>query len=136
MCIHPFRGPFNSAVEGLTGEAALLFLGRAMMTQSLLPGPWRSWEPVCRIRLQLGLHSLCCAWAGQIAETRKWLWSQHTCRMGEATVPTLSFSTPKCQAKSETDSILPWVPHMCVRLFLLATSNVFRSLWRSVSAQK
>lgn len=99
--MYPFRGPFNSALRGLIGEETLLFP----------EDPWHSppswvpvlaWWPVCRIGFQVGLHSLCCSWAGQIAEIRKWLWSQHTCRMGAATVPTLSFSTAKCQARSET----------------------------------
>lgn len=43
--------------------------------------------------------------------------------MGEATVPTLSFSTPKCQVRSDTGSILPLVPQMHMLLFLPTTAH-------------
>ena len=48
----------------------------------------------------------------------------------------LSFSAPKCWAKSEASSILPSVLQMGKLLFPLATPSVVHSLWRSVSASR
>ena len=128
-----FRGSFNSALAGQAGPGSAL-IPRESHTQSLCPGPSGDAGACCRIQLQVGLHSLCWAWMGQIAGIRKRLCSQHTCRMGEAAVPRLSFSTPKCSVRSKAGSILPSVPQMCELSFPLVTPSLVHSLWRIVSA--
>lgn len=74
--------------------------------------------------------------AGQIAGTRKRLGSQHTCRMGKVTVPALSCSTPKCQVRRETNSMLPSAPWMPALLFLPPTAHRPQSFPTRVLAQK
>lgn len=119
-----FSGSFNSALAEPTGPGSTL-IPRKSHTQSLCPGPIGDAGACCRIQLQVGLHSLCWAWPGQIAGIRKCLCSQHTCRMGEAAVPRLSFSAPKCWVRSEAGSILSPVPQMCKLSFPLVTPIYF-----------